>query len=68
MRLSPAVRAQLVECIKYLRQNPTPDGVKIFDIPIYPAMFRSMKCDGFVITFRMQNGEVLLYAIVEDRD
>ena len=59
-------QAQIVECIKYLREHPEPDGIKIFDVPIYPAMYRSMKCHGYVITFRIQNREALLYAIVED--
>lgn len=64
--LAADVLAQIVDCIKYLRDYPEPDGVKIFDIPIYPAMYRSMKCNGYAITYRMQDGQVLLYAIVED--
>jgi hypothetical protein len=59
-------QAQIVECIKYLREHPEPDGIKIFDIPIYPAMYRSMKCHGYAITFRIENREALLYALVED--
>jgi hypothetical protein len=66
LKLSSLPCRPKVECIKYIREHPEPDGVKIYDIPIYPAMFRSMKCDGYAITFRMQNREVQLYAIVLD--
>lgn len=64
--LAPETQAQIVECIKHLREHPEPDGIQIFDIPIYPAMFRSMKCHAYAITFRMENREALIYAIVEN--
>lgn len=62
--LPESERAVIVGCIQYIREHPEPDGTKIFDIPIYPAMFRSMNCSGYVITFRMQDHEALIYAVV----
>lgn len=64
--LSEDDRATVTECIKYLRANPTPDGETIYDAPLYPLMFRSMKCKGFLITFKVESAQARIYAIIKD--
>jgi len=64
--LSEHDQATVAECIKYLRANPTPDGATIYDVPLYPLMFRSMKCKGFLITFKVESATARIYAIIKD--
>ena len=67
LALPPDDQATVAECIRYIDGHPDPDGVKIYDTPIMtPIMFRTAICDGFLITFRVQDGKALIYTIVRD--